>query len=697
MRRGLIARAGLAWAWVAVSGTLFSTGALISTKTWGAEPAGPHFGPWGVDLAAMDPAVKPGNDFFRYVNGEWLKSAQIPPDRSSTGSFLTLYIQSEERLSGIVADLATRPYDGLSADEKKLRDLYDAFLDRPQIDARGLAPVQKDLDAIAAIRTADDVAAAMGTRRLSLSGPFAVWIGVEDKHPDSYVIQANQSGLGLPNRDYYLRDDKAIVDTREAYKKYLAAMLTLAGIPDVGRRADGIYALEAAIAKAEWANADRRDAIKMYNPMRFSDVERLAPGFPWRAYFAAAGISLAGPHGEREVIVGEKSAFPELAKIFAATPVDVWRDYLAAHYLHRFAAYLPKTFDDADFAFYGTVLSGNPTQLDRAKRGVHLLDGELGEALGKLYVARYFPPDAKAQADRLVHNILRAYDQDIRRLSWMTPATRQKALDKLHKFTPHIGYPDKWRDYSALTIRRDDLVGDIQAGTVFEWNRRLKRLDDPVDKSEWGMTPPTVNAYYTTSMNAIFFPAAILQPPFFDPHADDAVNYGGIGAVIGHEISHGFDDQGSRYDGDGVLRNWWTDTDRKNFDAVTRKLGAQYDAYEPLPGLHVNGAFTMGENIADLAGLAIAYKAYHLALGGKPAKTLDGLTGDQRFYLSFGQIWRTKMRDGALRAQLLSNEHSPPEYRVVGVTRNADPWYRAFGVKPGDTYYLPPGQRVRLW
>ncbi|MBV8535309.1 MAG: M13 family metallopeptidase, partial [Alphaproteobacteria bacterium] len=626
---------------------------LVAGMAQAADPGEVHYGTWGVDLAAMDPEVKPGDDFFRYVNGHWLATAEIPPDRSATGAFLDLRIRSEARMGEIVAELEARPYAGLSDEEKKLRDLYDAFVDRAQIDSRGLGPAQKDLDYIAGLKTLADVATAMGTRRLGLGGPFAVWIGIEDKHPDTYSIETTQSGLGLPNRDYYLRDDKAIVDTREAYKNYLASMLTLAGIADTAARADRIYALEAALAKVHWTNADRRDAIKTYNPMPFSELEGLAPGFPWKAYFAAADIPLTTPRGERQVTVHEKSAFPELAKIFADTPVEVWRDYLTARYLHGYAAYLPHEFDETDFAFYGTTLYGNPQQLERAKRAVHLLDGMLGEALGKLYVAKYFPPDAKAQADRLVQNLLRAYDADIRVLSWMTPETREKALDKLHKFTPHIGYPDKWRDYSALAISRDDLIGDIQAGSVFDWNRRLKRIDQPVDKSEWGMSPPTVNAYYTASMNAIFFPAAILQAPFFDPHADDAVNYGAIGAVIGHEISHGFDDQGSKYDGSGTLDNWWTDEDRKNFDAATKQLGTQYDSYEPQSGLHVNGAYTMGENIADLAGLTIAYKAYHLSLEGRPPQTLDGFTGDQRFYLSYAQVWRTKMRDGALRAQVL--------------------------------------------
>ena len=685
MRRHVIAAVGLACVgWVA-------------GVAHAADPGEVRYGAWGVDLAAMDPEVKPGDDFFRYVNGHWLATAQIPPDRSATGAFLDLRLRSEARMGEIVAELQARPYDGLSDEEKKLRDLYDAFLDRAQIDSRGLAPARKDLDDIAGLKTLDEVATAMGTRRLGLGGPFAVWIGIEDKHPDTYSIEITQSGLGLPNRDYYLRGDKAIVETREAYKKYLASMLTLGGIPDGAGRAERIYALEASLAKVEWANADRRDAIKTYNPMSFSELEGLAPGFRWKAYFAAAGIPLAGPRGERQAIVHEKSAFPELAKVFADTPVEVWRDYLTARFLHGFAAYLPHEFDETDFAFYGTALYGNPQQLDRAKRAVHLLDGELGEALGKLYVAKYFPPEAKVQADRLVQNLLRAYDADIRVLPWMTPATREKALDKLHKFTPHIGYPETWRDYSALTIRRDDLLGDIQAGSVFEWNRRLKRIDQPVDKSEWGMSPPTVNAYYTANMNAIFFPAAILQAPFFDPHADDAVNYGGIGAVIGHEISHGFDDQGSKYDGSGALDNWWTDEDRRNFDAATKQLGTQYDSYEPQPGLHVKGAYTMGENIADLAGLTIAYKAYHLSLHGKPAPVLDGLTGDQRFYIAYSQSWREKNREAQTRARLLSNPHSPAAWRVNGVVRNDDGWYKAFDIKPGDKFYLPPDKRVRLW
>ena len=682
MRRRLIALASVACA---------------GMSTFALSAASPQFGTWGVDLAAMDHSVKPGDNFFLYVNGNWLKTAQIPPDRSSTGAFQDLRIHSETQMGAIIAELDAKPYASLSPEEKKLRDLYDAFVDRKQIDGRGLAPAKKDLDTLAGLKTLDDVAAAMGTARLMEDGPFDLGIGVDAKNPDAYAINLSQAGLGMPDRDYYLRDDKEIAATRDAYKKYLATMLEMSGASDADKRAEAVYNVELAMAKVEWPNADRRDANKTYNPMSISQLEAFAPGFPWRAYFKAATVPFSSPRGERQVVIAEKSAFPELAKIFAATPVEVWRDYLTLRYLHAFSAYLPQTFDTADFAFYGTVLEGRPQQLDRGKRASHLLDEEMGEALGKLYVARYFPPVAKARAEQLVGNLLKAYDADIRVLTWMTPATRAKALEKLHQFTPHIGYPDKWRDYSALMISRDDLVGDIQNGADFEWNRELRRIDQPVDKNEWGMSPPTVNAYYDPTVNGIFFPAAILQPPFFDPNADDAVNYGGIGAVIGHEISHGFDDQGSKYNGHGALADWWTDEDRKNFEARTKMLGAQFNSYEPLPGLHVNGAFTMGENIADLAGITIAYKAYHISLGGKPGKTIGGFTPDQRFYLSFGQIWRAKLRDGALREQILSNEHSPPEFRAIGATRNSDPWYAAFGAKPGDKYYLPPDQRVHLW
>ncbi len=659
--------------------------------------SGPQFGSFGVDLSAMDKDVKPGENFFLHVNGKWLKMATIPPDRSQTGSFQDLQILSETRMRAIIDDLEKKPADQLSAEEKKLRDLYDAFEDTAAIEANGLKPVQKDLDYFAGLQTPQDVARAMASVPLATSSIYDIGIGVDDKNPNNYSLNLNQAGLGLPDRDYYLSDDKALADTRTAYRKYLSDMMALAGMSDSDARADRILALETEIAKVQWSRADRRDEDKVYNPMKISDLKALAPEFSWDSFLAESRIPLTTPAGERYAIVAEKSAFEPLAKIFAATPVSTWRDYIAVHYLQHFAPYLPRRFDDRNFAFYGTVLAGNTQQLDRRTRGIHLLDRTLGEALGKLYVARYFPPASKAKAEQLVSNLLKAYEADIKTLDWMTPATRAKALEKISQFTPKIGYPDHWRDYSAYEVRHDDLVGDIQRATLFEWNRDVNRINLPVDKTEWGMSPPTINAYYNPSFNEIVFPAAILQPPFFDPNADDAVNYGAIGAVIGHEISHGFDDQGSKYDGKGVFQDWWTKEDRANFDARTAAIVKQYDAFEPLPGLNVIGANTLGENIADNAGIAIALKAYHISLRGRPAPVIDGLTGDQRFYLSFGQVWRTKQRDSALRTQTLSNEHSPAEFRVIGPTRNQNEWYGAFDVNPGDKYYLPLEQRVHLW
>lgn len=682
----------------AVARTLCAACAYLAlTAPCHAVEAQPSFGTWGVDLSAMDKSVRPGDNFFQYVNGTWLKTAVIPADRSSTGSFQDLQILSEKRMRAIVDDLQKRRYESLSDEEKKLRDLYDAFEDEAQIERRGLEPVKKDLAYLAGLRDHAEVARAMASVRLSTASIYDVGIDIDKKNPDAYSVSLSQSGLGLPDRDYYLKNDKDLAATRDAYRKYLATMLSLSGVRDAKARAARIFALETELAKVQWSRADRRDEDKTYNPMRFSALKTLAPAFPWDAYFGETGIPLKSARGQRVVVVAEKSAFPALARVFIATPVGVWRDYLTVHYLHTFSAFLPKRFDHADFALYGTVLGGKTQQLDRPTRGVRLLNARLGEALGKLYVARYFPPEAKAKADALVANLLKAYEEDIKMVSWMSDATRTKALEKIHAFTPKIGYPDRWRDYSAYVVKRDDLIGDIRRGALFEWNRELKRLDDPVDKSEWGMTPPTVNAYYNSSFNEIVFPAAILQPPFFDAKADDAVNYGGIGVVIGHEISHGFDDQGSKYDGRGVFNDWWTKADRSNFEARTAMLVNQFDRYEALPGLHVIGKNTLGENIADLAGLSIALKAYQLSLNARPAAALDGYSGDQRFFLSFGQIWRTKLRDNALRTQVLSDAHSPVEFRVNGSTRNIDAWYTAFDVKPGDKNYLPPNERARLW
>jgi putative endopeptidase len=652
--------------------------------------------PSGVTLSYMNKAVKPGNDFFLYGNGAWIAKAAIPADRAYAGINLELNKENDDRLKGIAEGLLKKP--NLTPEERKLRDFYAGFMDVRAINAAGMAPAKADLARIAAAATPDDIARLIADPGLDLDGPFGFGVYPDEKHPGQYAVHLGQSGLGMPDRDYYLKPDKALVVARAAYKVWLEKALGLAGTPDAKKRGDAVYDVEDKIAQVSWAAADRRDQDKIYNPTTLAALEKSAPGFPWEPLLSAAGISANGPHGARTLILGEVTAFPKLAKIFATTPVAVWRDYLVTRYVHSFAAELPDAVDEANFAFFGTVLAGNTKQLDRAERGVQLLDQQMGEALGKLYVARYFPPDAKAKADLMVQNVLKAYGQDINTLSWMTPATRAKALVKLGKVTRKIGYPDKFRDYSALAIPAGDPLGDVRNANEFEAKRERVRIDQPVDRAEWGMTPPTNNAYYDPTMNEIVFPAGILQPPYFDAHADDAVNYGAIGATIGHEISHGFDDQGSKFDGDGVFQNWWTANDRKNFDARTKALAGQYDAYQPLPGLHLNGQLSLGENIADLAGVEIALKAYHLSLNGKPAPVMDGFTGDQRFFIAYAQSWREVWRDSRTRRIVLADPHSPPMFRVNGVVRNSDEWYAAFPeIKPGDKYYLAPEARVRLW
>lgn len=679
---------------LALTGLVGATGGLSARQPSAQKPT---YGTWGVDLTGMEKSVKPGDDFFDYANGTWYKKSVIPPDRLEIGTSLDARIRSEQRMSAIVEALEARSPAQLTSEQRKIRDLYDAYTDTAAIEKNGLAPAEKDLAAIAGLRTLDDVARAMGNPAVPLDGPFDLAISVDAKQPSRYLAKLTQSGLAMPNRDYYLRDDPVLRRTRDAYRKYLTTMLTLAGELNADARAGAVFTLETQIAKDQWTAVESRDADKTYNPMTETKLASYAPGFPWATYLSAKGLSGRGPTGDRILIVRQNTAFPELAKLFAATPVPVWRDYLMIHFLHSMSDYLPKAFDEADFNFFGKVLGGKATQLPRETRAVHLIDQRLGHPLGKLYVAKYFPPESKAKVEALVANLLKAYDADIRQISWMTDTTKAKALDKLHHIKAHVGYPDVWRDFSGLVITRDELIGDIERSNAFEWHYRLDRIDRPVDRDEWNRTPPTVNAYYTPTLNSIFVYAGTLQAPFFDPNADDAVNYGAIGALIGHEIGHGFDDQGSKYSGLGVLENWWTDEDRKAFEARVSALVAQYDSYEGVLGLHVNGRLTMGENIGDLSGLAIALRAYHYSLNGKAAQVVDGYTGDQRFFLGFAQMWRNKTSEASLRRQILSDQHSPVHWRVVGPTRNVDAWYDAFGVRPGDKYYLPPDKRVHLW
>jgi putative endopeptidase len=679
---------------LAGTGLLLVPGGRDAAKA-AAAAAQTVFGSWGVDVSALDRQAKPGDDFFRFAVGSWFDKAVIPSDRPSTGSFLDLDIQSEGKIRAILADLDSRK-DRLDANERRVHDLYHSYVDTARIEELGLKPAEKDLSAISSLKTHEDVARLMASIPMGSESIFSTRVGIDDKNPNAYAVFLRQSGLGLPDRDYYLSNEKGLVAARGAYAPYIARIFALAGASDGDKKADAIVKLETEIAKIHWTRAERRDADKVYNPMSVAELEQFAPGFPWSVYLSEKGIKTSAGDSRR-VIVEEKSAFPQLAALFAATPVDVWRDYLTFHWFSGHATDLPKAFDDARFDFYGKILAGQTEQLAREKRGVRFLGGMMGEGIGQIYVARYFPPEAKAKAQQLVANLLNVYRLRIETSDWMSPGTRQKALEKLAHFTVKIGYPDKWRDYSKLEVKADDLLGNQARGSMFEWNRRLARLDGPVDRAEWGMSPQTVNAYYESSLNEIVFPAAILQPPFFDPNADDAVNYGGIGAVIGHEISHGFDDQGSKYDASGALQNWWQPDDRKNFDGRTGALVKQYNTYSPVPGMFVNGQLTLGENIADLAGVTVAQAAYHLSLKGKEPPVLDGFTGDQRLFLSYAQVWRYKSKEATARQRVLSDSHSPPEFRVNGVVRNLDAWYAAWNIKPGDKLYLAPDARIHLW
>jgi predicted metalloendopeptidase len=652
----------------------------------------PVLGAWGVDLSNLDPSVKPGDDFYRYVNGRWLAQDRIPPDRPAWGSFNELQKVSEQRVQQMIDGLKTATGVEPGSDAQKIRDFYASFADEAAVNTRGLAPARADLERLGRVASYEEVAAALGDPALNIASPFNFYRDIDAKDPDSYTIAITQGGLGLPDRDFYLRDDEQFPQIRKQYAAAIAKMLAIAGDANAERDADSIVALERAIAEVSWPNADRRDADKTYNPVNRAELAALAPAFPWDAFLKAGELAK-----QDRFVANEKSAFPKLAEVFRKTPLSTWQAYLRFHYLHGFAPYLTTELADANFAFFGTVLNNQPAQLPRATRAVRLVSSQVGEAIGRLYVEKYFPPSSKAQMEALVANLRAALEERIRKLDWMSDATKTAALVKLSQFTVKIGYPNKWIDYGPLTVAPNDLLGNVQRAGVFQWRRQLAKLPGPVDREEWGMTPQTVNAYYNPNLNEIVFPAAILQPPFFDPNADPAVNYGGIGAVIGHEIGHGFDDQGSKFDGKGVLRGWWTDADRSRFDARTKQLVDEYAKFEPLPGIKVNGQVTLGENIGDLGGIEMAYHAYHRSLGGNRAATIDGFSGDQRFFLAFAQIWRQQVREGFLRNQVLADPHSPAEFRVNGVVPNVAEWYEAFGVPANAKLALPGERRVSIW
>ena len=646
----------------------------------------------GVDTTAFDRSVRPQDDFFRFVNGGWMKRTPIPDDAARWGSFDELDERSRESMRKVLEE-ASRSDAPPGSEKRKVGDLYASFTDSTFIEALGLTPLKGEFAAIAAITATEQLPTAFAHfARVGIARPFGVVVGPDRKKSTVNIVQISQAGLGLPDRDYYLAQDARMLAIRNAYQEYGARLFALANQPDPAGAAARVLALETALAIRQWDRARSRDRNATYNRMTVAELVQRTPHFDWKAYLGAAGLSAA-----TEVIVAQPDYLVATDSIIAATPVSTWREYLTFRLLDTYAPQLPSKYVNARFDFRGKVLSGLQANRARWKRGVAEVGAALGEPAGKLYVAQYFKPEAKARMDTLVRNLREAYRVGIDSLEWMAPETKAQAKEKLSQFTVKIAYPDKWRDYSSLEIKRDDLLGNVLRARDYEFRDMVEQLGKPVDRTRWAMTPQTVNAYYNATSNEIVFPAAILQPPFFDPNADDAVNYGAIGAVIGHEIGHGFDDQGRKSDGAGNLRDWWTAADAKAFDERAAKLGAQVDLLSPFEGAHVNGKLTMGENIGDLSGLAQAYRAYRLSLGGKEAPVIGGFTGDQRFFLGFAQIWRANQREAAMRQQLLSDPHSPGQYRAFVPLTNSDAFHRAFDVKPGDKMYRAPEDRVRIW
>ena len=655
----------------------------------------------GIVRENFDSHIRPQDDFYRYVNGHWLDTAAIPADRSRWGAFVELGDQADVHLREIVDSLAnsqsaveapnTEALDAVY--HQQVRDFYASYMDEQGIEARGIRPLIPELRTIDGLNSVSDVTRYLGrVQPLPVRTPLGFFVAQDDKQADRYIVHLTQSGLGLPDRDYYLKDDEQSQKLRTAYKEYVRRLLDLAGHAQASTEAAAVIELETEIAKLHWTRTRNRDRDATYHRLTFNELTALAPQFDWQGLLDAAHIPSRGPF-----IVRQPDYATTVAQLIARAPVSTWRLYFAFHTISAAAPYMSKAFVDAHFAFYGKTLSGTEQLQPRWQRGVQATDNAVGEQLGKLYAERYFTPDAKARMDTLVHELQVAFASGIDELPWMTAPTRAEAKAKLAKFAIKIGYPSVWREYSTLLIRPDDLVGNLKRAAQFDYNRDLAKLGGPVDRTEWGMTPQTVNAYYNPSMNEIVFPAAILQPPFFNVAADDAVNYGAIGAVIGHEMSHGFDDQGRKSDGEGNLRDWWTADDAREFKARAAKLIVQYAAFSPLPGTNLNGELTLGENIGDLSGLAVAYHAYRTSLRGQEAPVIDGFTGDQRFFIGFAQIWRSKQRDEVTRQYMLVDPHSPPQFRAFGVLRNFDAFYSAFNVKAGDGMYLPPDQRVKIW
>ena len=646
-----------------------------------------------VNLALIDAAIAPGDDFYRYANGAWLATYELPDDKTVFGNFYELHDQAQERVQAIIEELsATDPAPGTVA--QQIGDYYLSFMDTRTLDERGIDPIRAELARIRAISSSADLARAFGRSAMEAGAtPLSLGIEIDRKDPTRFIAGVYASGLGLPERDYYLEDSERFQSIREAYAAHIASMLRLIEAADLAALADDVLALETEIARAHWPRADRRNRDLTYNLSSPAELQENYPRFDWPAFFAASGVT------PPVINIGHPSAMAPIIATVNEVPPAVWQAYLTYHLLTGNASYLATAIDDASFEFYGRVLYGQPEQRERWRRAVRLVSSSqgLGDAVGQVYVERYFPAASRAMMQELVENLRTALRQRIDALDWMGPATRARALEKLAGFLPKIGYPDDWRDFSSVTIRRDDLMGNVRALRAYFQADAIRRLSEPTDRHEWYVPAQTVNAFYSPQFNAITFPAGILEPPFFNPDADPAVNYGAIGAVIGHEMGHGFDDQGSKSNAAGVQENWWSDDDRARFEARAARLEAQYSAYEAVPGTRIDGAFTLGENIGDLGGINIAYQAYRNSLNGVAAPVLDGLTGDQRFFIAYAQLWRAKIREEALVSRLKSDPHAPAPYRANGVVRNVDAWYEAFAIGEDAALYLPPQERVRIW
>ncbi|MCE9687553.1 M13 family metallopeptidase [Shewanella sp. AS16] len=648
----------------------------------------------GIEKDNFDASVRHQDDFYYSVNGKWLANTPIPADKSNYGAFSVLYERSQDALKKIIDAAAAEPNKAVGSNEQKIGDFYASYMNTDALEQLGISPLKSQLDSIAAVKSHADVAGVMGSLLTAGSSiPLEFYVNNDAKNSSQYGVYLSQSGLTLPDRDYYLQEDAKFSATRDALAKYVEELMTQAGYAHAGRAAANVAKIEQFIAQSQWSRVETRDANKSYNKLSRAELQRLSGKFDFDKFAASAGLDGKAS----DIIVRQPSYFEKLGAGFERFPVTAWQDYLAFHLVDSYSELLSKNFVDLNFAFHSKTLMGIEAQKPRWKKAVDAADQVIGELVGEQYVKQNFKPQAKARMETMIKNLIKGFEVSINELEWMTPETKLAAQEKLSKFTYKIGYPDKWKDYSALEIKPNELVGNYMRYARFEYADMLGKLGQPIDKSEWGMTPQTVNAYYSPVKNEIVFPAAILQPPFFNMDADDAVNYGGIGAVIGHEISHGFDDQGAKYDGDGNLRDWWSDKDREEFQKRGAQLAAQYSAFEALPGKFVNGALTLGENIGDLGGLTVAARSYHLSLNGKAAPVIDGLSGDQRLFVGWSQVWRRNYREEELGRRLLTDPHSPSHYRAMATPRNIEAFYEAFGMKAGDKMFLAPEDRVKIW